>query len=283
MFQSTRPHKGATCWFESNPPSQFVSIHAPPQGRDQTKREVSHLAVVSIHAPPQGRDLALHTLYGGMPSFNPRAPTRARPPTPHPPCWPCWFQSTRPHKGATSRDLAKNSAYMFQSTRPHKGATPMRPRDFHFGQVSIHAPPQGRDFFSTYSNAASKCFNPRAPTRARPADDNGVEPCGQFQSTRPHKGATAWRSGSKTLTTVSIHAPPQGRDSRPRPNIIRQNRFNPRAPTRARRYDSQRQGLLDVVSIHAPPQGRDLGADVRPQRGKSFNPRAPTRARPSPA
>ena len=102
--------------------------------------------------------------------------------------------------------------------------------------VSIHAPPEGRDpkqaatkkpitlFQSTRprrgaiaaaagSFAVPGCFNPRAPGGARLLL-TGMYRCSQmFQSTRPRRGAiypSLWRPLPRP---VSIHAPPEGRDS----------------------------------------------------------------------
>ena len=81
-----------------------------------------------------------------------------------------------------------------------------------------------------------------------------------FQSTRPRRGAT-----SVTRCTVSIHAPPKGRDSRgmdSSPNV------SIHAPPKGRDV---------VIAIHAPPKGRDQGLVVsnvfqstRPRRGATF-------------
>ena len=56
------------------------------------------------------------------------------------------FQSTRPVKGATSMmRLQWPWRFEFQSTRPVKGATANATIKADFGDVSIHAPREGRD------------------------------------------------------------------------------------------------------------------------------------------
>ena len=127
--------------------------------------------------------------------------------------------------------------------------------------VSIHAPPEGRDRM-----------------RARCTTTATV-----FQSTRPRRGAIRTQYiGRLTVNgVVSIHAPPEGRDrslaghtvishgfqsTRPRRGAIslptfpyaHSACFNPRAPGGARCGLSA--GLLEIinVSIHAPPEGRDV-------------------------
>ncbi len=79
-----------------------------------------------------------------------------------------------------------------------------------------------------------------------------------FQSTRPRKSATIFRSHITLFCDVSIHAPPKERDN-------------------AERYQPQQH----TVSIHAPPKERDLRTIVPLQLRNCFNPRAPERARPT--
>ena len=79
--------------------------------------------VVSIHAPREGRDRA-QILAAAEQAL---------------------FQSTRPVKGATKRVLQRVGKVMFQSTRPVKGATGRLGLAEFLGQVSIHAPREGRD------------------------------------------------------------------------------------------------------------------------------------------
>ena len=163
-----------------------------------------------------------------------------------------------------------------------------RPSDEHQGdtghQVSIHAPPGGRDGHASCFGAVHPCFNPRAPWGARPSGDQNLLHRSLFQSTRPLGGATQMMTYTGTGAGVSIHAPPGGRDAHRRPRAMDVNRFNPRAPWGARRYRmvwflsfiprfnprAPWGARLDVgfcgalygsVSIHAPPGGRDRTSD----------------------
>ena len=144
IFQSTRPHGGAT-------------EHEPP---------VCGGRIISIHAPAWGRDLRQQPATRASDNFNPRARMGARRYYVINYCSPFIFQSTRPHGGATGDSLADAIAMgisihapawgrdevfavddaepgTFQSTRPHGGATfnPLlliRPQG-----ISIHAPSWG--------------------------------------------------------------------------------------------------------------------------------------------
>ena len=212
IFQSTRPHGGAT-------------EHEPP---------VCCGRIISIHAPAWGRDVITSLLQNTPSNFNPRARMGARPmwststirrpafqsTRPHggatilrrPLCSPAPFQSTRPHGGATHAQIADMPPSKFQSTRPHGGATPRRlPHDARDGD-----------------------FNPRARMGARrPARCICCKSL-RFQSTRPHGGATISTADWVTKLMISIHAPAWGRDPLQSPPAATAANFNPRARMGAR-------------------------------------------------
>ena len=288
-FQSTRPRRGATRLF---PVFQFHMICFNPRAPGGARQYVASIpflnTYVSIHAPPEGRD-TIQTLYARhIARFNPRAPGGARHYTVHMIVGVDEFQSTRPRRGATS-DLPSFQAYL---------------------DVSIHAPPEGRDETATYKDPDG--FQSTAPGGARQLTDMKrpgkdevsihAPPEGRdedlvfeylsFQSTRPRRGATRCLMPLPPMVCfnprpnaglhryrVSIHAPPEGRDS-----------------------DQPAANHKDHVSIHAPPEGRDdmsgllndtllMFQSTRPRRGATFipmfegaafagfNPRAPGGAR----
>ena len=213
IFQSTRPHGGAT-------------EHEPP---------VCCGRIISIHAPAWGRDVITSLLQNTPSNFNPRARMGARPmwststirrpafqsTRPHggatilrrPLCSPAPFQSTRPHGGATHAQIADMPPSKFQSTRPHGGATTGSLHLLQVPSISIHAPAWGRDDFHGGLGYQTHDFNPRARMGARPAAIAACCDCSQFQSTRPHGGATALFHGAEQSSAISIHAPAWGRDS----------------------------------------------------------------------
>ena len=191
-----------------------------------------------------------------------------------------WFQSTRPVRGATSRDgfgswdtmrfnprapcgarrpyeSAAVIVSSFQSTRPVRGATTLRECRRNRILVSIHAPRAGRDFRKA-DFAWGISVSIHAPRAGRDAPDvHSWELGARFQSTRPVRGATHLGPGVVVLLRVSIHAPRAGRDL---PRLLL-------APH-----------LLEV-SIHAPRAGRDRTSTSRSATRTSFNPRAPCGAR----
>ena len=146
-------------------------------------------------------------------------------------------------------------------------------------QVSIHAPPKGRDNTVQHPVPGIKSFNPRAPEGARPPGGNTSCAGCEFQSTRPRRGATYEVQGVYGQGIVSIHAPPKGRDAVSLGPSRLAACFNPRAPEGARRAIIPQPPPNLPVSIHAPPKGRDNIYPMNPYQLPSFNPRAPEGAR----
>ena len=172
-----------------------ISIHAPRAGRDApTSAALRAMSAISIHAPRAGRD-------GGGATIN--GLVRA-------------FQSTRPARGATTRESVLGFILGISIHAPRAG------RDLHMSiapetsAISIHAPRAGRDiaytsvvyglslFQSTRPARGATLlagdfvfhhndFNPRAPRGARHSARDCRGDCIIFQSTRPARGAT--RSG----------------------------------------------------------------------------------------
>ena len=149
-----------------------------------------YLSLVSIHAPRTGRDVGLTEQREERRSFNPRAPYGARRCAARPCIVKIQFQSTRPVRGATSREVAGLGDRV----------------------VSIHAPRTGRDKVVDSRANVKKSFNPRAPYGARLPTAQSVVPQHMFQSTRPVRGATSTTQLVALTTGVSIHAPRTGRD-----------------------------------------------------------------------
>ena len=122
------------------------------------------------------------------------------------------FQPTRPLRGATSHDGDLRGAVV----------------------ISTHAPLAGRDIIIIWHIKSSTHFNPRAPCGARLTDEGKLLLVGLFQPTRPLRGATVKRRGSRLQKIISTHAPLAGRDVLD--NLFNRllGDFNPRAPCGAR-------------------------------------------------
>ena len=101
---------------------------------------------VSIHAPPKGRDRLGNASPSGASCFNPRAPEGAR----------------------LMQMFDEGVPDEFQSTRPRRGATECPRCNVYPSDVSIHAPPKGRDVLFRPIPGCKSCFNPRALEGARP-------------------------------------------------------------------------------------------------------------------
>ena len=170
MFQSTRPRRGATClpraiWWK-NP----VSIHAPPKGRDGCLiAGWNRSGLFQSTRPRRGATLCGGRHYRTRIRFNPRAPEGARP----------------------EDKQIFGHVNQFQSTRPRRGATARADKGSGHRQVSIHAPPKGRDSFTGRAINRLWHVSIHAPPKGR-----------DIRSIRLL--APNYR--------VSIHAPPKGRD-----------------------------------------------------------------------
>ena len=191
--------------------------------------------MVSIHAPRAGRDAARTTPLQLSASFNPRAPRGARHEIESRTSDTTMFQSTRPARGATRRFHSVGMVRpTFQSTRPARGATWADPAGRGSVLVSIHAPRAGRDPRPRRS-AALAAVSIHAPRAGRDLPERlKLFAWGEFQSTRPARGATLNPSGEVVHAVVSIHAPRAGRDADSPAASGSPTSFNPRAPRGAR-------------------------------------------------
>src|SRR5207244_4222905 len=144
-------------------------------------------------------------------------------------------------------------------------------------------------------------FNPRAPRGARPRPDPVRASPGEFQSTRPTRGATAWLPSRLPGAGVSIHAPHAGRDGTPAARQGSRWRLTPRAPRGARHVSYMHADAVYSFQSTRPTRGATLAFEeadavvvfqsTRPTRGATsrrvpwarrsicFNPRAPRGAR----
>ena len=170
------------------------------------------------------------------------------------------FQSTRPLRGATRYCAALILPSAFQSTRPLRGATTVKHGKIPLDDISIHAPLAGRDHLQQQLVAlVAHVISIHAPLAGRdipPRRKPGA--LGEFQSTRPLRGATVKLKAYVDLGFISIHAPLAGRDRKDQTTI---------------------RSATEKISIHAPLAGRDSIALSMISNIFYFNPRAPCGAR----
>ena len=123
------------------------------------------------------------------------------------------FQSTRPRRGAIQRLLGLVQAGNVSIHAPPEGRDLVEMHNPQTAlQVSIHAPPEGRDLKVNDQSIFIQRFNPRAPGGARSTMRFKTLMLILFQSTRPRRGAISQYHLTYEDKTVSIHAPPEGRD-----------------------------------------------------------------------
>ena len=178
-----------------------------------THHHKRHKRFVSIHAPRAGRDLVGGSIKLVTTGFNPRAPRGAR--RRKIPGWrPHLVSIHAPRAGRDDCELqTAGPASLFQSTRPARGATFRDLIPALSSDVSIHAPRAGRDRLFRRRLHRGDSFNPRAPRGARPIGAGYYAFKREFQSTRPARGATGRRARTRLRRHVSIHAPRAGRDT----------------------------------------------------------------------
>ena len=235
-FQSTRPMRGATScacgWVDL--PTGFQSTR-PMRGATISTIANALGIAISIHAPHAGRDCTL------------------------------------------MREIQTENISIHA---PHAGRDLSFPKCTSTLYISIHAPHAGRDAPTACKIGQADYFNPRASCGARPKRRskkyanqhfNPRAPCGArltflvrlmanltFQSTRPMRGATAFRRLSASDLFISIHAPHAGRDFGDCCFSLRRMDFNPRAPCGARRDCPRSSHLHQHFNPRAPCGARRL-------------------------
>ena len=240
------------------PPQRFQSTR-PRRGATQKGTRYVQQLFVSIHAPPKGRDYCDINAITALFSFNPRAPEGARQIKSPLPFLVEPVSIHAPPKGRDPQSSAPSTTSgKFQSTRPRRGATgpvpswcPKTPG------FNPRAPEGARPTLNRAGNPVAARFNPRAPEGARLSSYEDQTLGVKFQSTRPRRGATSAERFAYSLFQVSIHAPPKGRDATfaEAANVLRA--FQSTRPRRgATQVDALGSPVLRV-SIHAPPKGRD--------------------------
>ena len=163
--------------------------------------------------------------------------------------------------------------------------------------ISIHAPHAGSDRRLMTMATTKGDFNPRSPCGERRGSKRRKKIRRQFQSTLPMRGATPNFSRFSANSSISIHAPHAGSDTKWRVKI-KMLQISIHAPhagsdlalTRALHkertisihaphagsdeYFKTAQDRL-TISIHAPHAGSDDSAISRATELNNFNPRSP--------
>ena len=140
-FLSTLPVRGATTLYRSLKAALEISIHAPREGSDLFQGADLHIAKISIHAPREGSD-----------GYGAYLPTVRR-----------QFLSTLPVRGATGVAFHLPQYRLFLSTLPVRGATFLMGKARDDSAISIHAPREGSDLFTSTFTDPSTNFYPRSP------------------------------------------------------------------------------------------------------------------------
>ena len=192
------------------------------------------------------------------------------------------FQPTRPARGATDNLILITGLYGISTHAPARGATPHeRGPQGKRGEISTHAPREGRDLASGF---VAKCYDGFQPTRpARGATHRlGPRDGGQAISTHaPREGRDPGRHLPRHGLRISTHAPREGRDSCSPLSSTASTNFNPRAPRGARHQREGRAPGPRAISTHAPREGRDHPGLQR-DHGQNISTHAPREGRDRP-
>ena len=122
-FQSTRPMRGATSLRLPSVQSHRVSIHAPHAGRDGYVSELAFTLFVSIHAPHAGRDIVRNMIIEWLDKVSIHAPHAGRDLIYMERMFPMIVSIHAPHAGRDDVLDLLPAVGVFQSTRPMRGAT----------------------------------------------------------------------------------------------------------------------------------------------------------------
>ncbi len=127
------------------------------------------------------------------------------------------FLSTLPARGATSSaKLPLSGSRKISIHAPREGSDQSRCRRRRLLQISIHAPREGSDPAPPLPEGLFPNFYPRSPRGERLALTVGQPKSSEFLSTLPARGATVLEITLNREFYISIHAPREGSDPKPR-------------------------------------------------------------------
>ena len=146
-FQSTRPLRGETESARNAGMDWDFSIHSPLAGRDGSLEAMIRRMDFSIHSPLAGRDINVYISYPVAAVFSIHSPLAGRDHVgAHVVVVVPNFQSTRPLRGETLRNLDGKSTCCFSIHSPLAGRDSGKAgRREHHDRFSIHSPLAGRD------------------------------------------------------------------------------------------------------------------------------------------
>ena len=234
IFQSTRPSRGETT------STMFVTrlygfqSTRPSRGETYPAASSSPACPISIHSPLAGRDPRKWRRRRPSGYFNPLAPRGARQDDPVRGRRAADFNPLAPRGARRPSSWALRPRRNFNPLAP-RGARPAPPSSWPSSCISIHSPLAGRDVSVRHRFTRSKRFQSTRPSRGETRwRTKPTAPWSRFQSTRPSRGETA-------------------RVRRVRRSVVFQSTRPSRGETRTRRCPPP----PVHISIHSPLAGRD--------------------------
>ena len=214
VFQPTRPLRGATKEaVVSKAEAEYFNPRAPCGARRNERINKRIYLRISTHAPLAGRDNSNRIKSTGLSGFQP----------------------TRPLRGATSRQAAYLQEIDFNPRAPCGARLSMPTETNYLITISTHAPLAGRDRRRGSSNPYEN-ISTHAPLAGRDLHrKRHIRVGGEFQPTRPLRGATVVLGGGVNLALG----------------------FQPTRPLRGATRNVVLSNAGECISTHAPLAGRD--------------------------
>ena len=146
---------------------EYISIHTPLAGSDDSPVALVGLHRISIHTPLAGSDATTCTATIAYKDFNPHSPCGERPPASTPSTSRTYFN---PHSPCGERRWSLTLlrvCWIFQSTLPLRGATHLLGSAHRRRLISIHTPLAGSDKHPIRQSGSIGDFNPHSPCGER--------------------------------------------------------------------------------------------------------------------
>ena len=198
---------------------------------------------------------------------------------------PIVFQSTLPARGATVTSRGKSRGGTNFNPRSPRGERLQAGRiSAGPAKISIHAPREGSDLHVRDQFGADPAFQSTLPARGATRTQHLLFLFGLvFQSTLPARGATDAAFTFPFRFSISIHAPREGSDCRPKNIQPCRQEFQSTLPARGATRTFCKSRAYSIYFNPRSPRGERLNAYINQAIQEHFNPRSPRGERQSKA
>ncbi len=277
-FQSTLPARGATWSILLNATPRKISIHAPREGSDQSKKICTPIRNNFNPRSPRGERRGWCTsVEKQTDDFNPRSPRGERPESRF--CL-CRFLDFNPRSPRGERlDGIDIKVYptVISIHAPREGSDARRENaPSHDRPISIHAPREGSDKDDCTGYRADEEFQSTLPARgATQMRDNQLRANHNFNPRSPRGERQSWFIQLFVDNEFQSTLPARGATATPHQLPFISDLFQSTLPARGATSLEAIVKLFAVISIHAPREGSDIGNEFGVAGLMDFNPRSP--------